>query len=705
MVRQRPAGRAWRFRVWNRVIAVVVVPTVSGVAINQIVNNGVVSVPWVVVALSVGAVAVLVEQGTAEETPAAVGLPAVLDELASKALSEWTRELDEDLLAVRWRRSERNVGDHWDAVFPGLQIAEPPSLEGELPRIVEFYEGLPAHRLVVLGEEGMGKSVLARRLAARLLERRESGDAVPVVVGIGGWEPSDGGLLEWMAAEVCAQFPALAVPLPDGTTRALRLFKDELLVPILDGFDELPAASRRVALRPIKRAFPGPLLLISRGTEYEEAVWASGEVLTRAAVVELLPPSGRDLQDYLRLRTPPFRADLWYPVFDRLAERPDGPLAATLAKPLMAWLAVQTYAEGGANPVELLGIDDPDVLQRSLLDRLFQAVYDRDHIPDGSTQPPSVKARRTLSFLARRVLRTAPSEIAWWRLDQAVPVAIQASVGATVFGLLVATAVAVPSALTYTVRTALLWALLAFAVSATPVLALLLFGPRPADTAPPTVHLLPARGRRTAHGGDLLRRLAEGLTIGILAGVCAGVTVTAAVFPLRGTAAALGSGITIALVVATAILLGRALDAWLSRPVDIMTAATPGDLLRSARVSAMAQAAAGALAFGTAFAVTRGTIPAIAAATAAGLTRLTIGGLDQRLGRARLTTWSQYQLAHLWLAIRGHLPWRIMSFLEDADHRGILRRTGPTYHFRHGLLVDHLRAPDMAGQADQRGPS
>lgn len=34
-------------------------------------------------------------------------------------------ELDDELLVVRWKRSERNVGDHWDAVFPGVDAADP----------------------------------------------------------------------------------------------------------------------------------------------------------------------------------------------------------------------------------------------------------------------------------------------------------------------------------------------------------------------------------------------------------------------------------------------------------------------------------------------------------------------------------------------------------------------------------------------------
>lgn len=162
------------------------------------------------------------------------------------------------------------------------------------------------------------------------------------------------------------------------------------------------------------------------------------QILPRAAVVELAPPDSRDLRDYLRLRTPPFRAGLWQQVFTRLAEQPDGTLAATLAKPLMAWLAAQTYAHGPAEPAELLGFDDPDTLGRLLLGGLVPALYDRNHLPGGPTRPPGERAGRALSFLARRVARPGVTAVAWWRLDQLVPVAVQACVGATVFGTLVA---------------------------------------------------------------------------------------------------------------------------------------------------------------------------------------------------------------------------------------------------------------------------
>ena len=41
-------------------------------------------------------------------------------------------------------------------------------------------------------------------------------------------------------------------------------------------------------------------------------------------------------------------------------------------------------------------------------------------------------------------------------------------------------------------------------------------------------------------------------------------------------------------------------------------------------------------------------------------------------------------------AVNGNLPWRLMGFLEDAYLRGVLRRTGAEYQFRHARLQEHL---------------
>lgn len=47
-------------------------------------------------------------------------------------------------------------------------------------------------------------------------------------------------------------------------------------------------------------------------------------------------------------------------------------------------------------------------------------------------------------------------------------------------------------------------------------------------------------------------------------------------------------------------------------------------------------------------------------------------------------------LARIWLPLTGRLPWAVMTFLDDAYERDILRQTGAVYQFRHALLQDHL---------------
>src|SRR5207247_1673938 len=62
-------------------------------------------------------------------------------------------------------------------------------LHGRLDQIGEKYLALPHRRLVVLGEPGAGKTVLAILLTLSLLERRQSGEPVPVLLGLASWDP------------------------------------------------------------------------------------------------------------------------------------------------------------------------------------------------------------------------------------------------------------------------------------------------------------------------------------------------------------------------------------------------------------------------------------------------------------------------------------------------------------------------------------
>ncbi len=57
------------------------------------------------------------------------------------------------------------------------------------------------------------------------------------------------------------------------------------------------------------------------------------------------------------------------------------------------------------------------------------------------------------------------------------------------------------------------------------------------------------------------------------------------------------------------------------------------------------------------------------------------------------TAWGAWLLiCRIWLPLTGELPWRLLSFLDEANERGILRRAGPAYEFRHIRLQQYLAA-------------
>jgi hypothetical protein len=65
-----------------------------------------------------------------------------------------------------------------------------------------------------------------------------------------------------------------------------------------------------------------------------------------------------------------------------------------------------------------------------------------------------------------------------------------------------------------------------------------------------------------------------------------------------------------------------------------------------------------------------------------------------------VTTWGPWLIARTWLPLSRKLPWSVMTFLNDAHRRGVLRQAGGLYQFRHARLQHHL-----AGQYRRPHPS
>ncbi|GAB3890288.1 hypothetical protein GCM10029964_061560 [Kibdelosporangium lantanae] len=183
------------------------------------------------------------------------GVPGSLDELAVAVRAQWRAEerlrrlQDPAPMQTRWTVAGRELQDH------EANIGIPHRNDGgRLDDVADLFLRVPSGRLVVVGEPGAGKTVLALRLTLALVERRGAGDPVPVLLSLASWDPRREGLRDWLAARLVADYAGLV----RSGRFARELVETGRVVPVLDGLDEMPAAVRSAAVRRINAALhPG----------------------------------------------------------------------------------------------------------------------------------------------------------------------------------------------------------------------------------------------------------------------------------------------------------------------------------------------------------------------------------------------------------------------------------------------------------------
>ncbi len=378
----------------------------------------------------------------------ALNLSAVADQLASAIADQWQTEAAERRLndpypmPVRWKAADDALADSWESLrtlaSTGAGWASsattwasgPKELAGGDNQLADVLERVPTRRLVVLGEPGTGKTMLMIRLVLDLLSRRERGGTVPVLVSVASWDPTAEDLHSWLAAALMTAYPGLSAPAPQGcagNTRMEALLKASLIMPILDGLDEISDAVRSYAVSKINDALrPGEHLVVtSRTAAYLQAVQpAAGMGATlRAAVVELHPLEASEVAEYLRRSAAgAFAAARWDSV--AMALRNPGPLAETLTVPLMAGLARIIYNPRPGEqigllpePAELCSFTSRSAIEGHLLDALIPAVYRTG--PARARWTPG-RATRWFGFLARHLeYRIRNPDLNWWQLGRA----------------------------------------------------------------------------------------------------------------------------------------------------------------------------------------------------------------------------------------------------------------------------------------------
>ena len=154
--------------------------------------------------------------------------------------------------------------------------------------ILEVYE-MSEGELLILGEPGAGKSTLLLHLAQTLVQRAEQEEAhpLPVVLRLSSWAERRPALEDWMSDQL-----ALTYDVSQKLSR--QWVRDEQILPLLDGLDEMDAASRSACIAAInayhREHLLVPLVICSRRTEYEDAARHQKLALQRAVLIQPLTP-------------------------------------------------------------------------------------------------------------------------------------------------------------------------------------------------------------------------------------------------------------------------------------------------------------------------------------------------------------------------------------------------------------------------------
>jgi hypothetical protein len=698
-----------------------------------------------------------------------LSLAGVADEFAGTMQGQWQDEAvrrglnDPYPLEVRWAAVDTPLAEDWESLVTrasrgaarasarerGTWAAGPGELAEGNRGLADVLPLVPTGRLLILGEAGAGKTVLMVQLLLELLRRRHPGGQVPVLVPLDSWNPPEQNLGSWLAEQLTISTPALAAPAPAGfekATRAGALLADGLILPILDGLDEIPEGVRELAIKKINEMQPGLPMLVTCRTEPTGTGGPAGQPVVgsqfalQAAALQLCPLDSRAdaaaVRDYLS-RGHPHAAARWEPVVRMLGTRT--PLGQALTTPLMISLARLIYSpppdertgqtrrpDELPDPAELCDRDltDRAAVEHQLYDTFVPAAYQSGH----DRRWPPGKAEGWLRFLACQ----QGFEIEWWQLWHAVPAVVFAVAAGLWTGLAAGIATAIGRGLGHGIVSGV-----AVGAAAAPGAAL---------AGGLTVWLAAARWQRADGPGApgrfvLIRKAAPALLVGISAMLSLGLAYGLSSGNSSGLSAGLTAGLGPGLAgLAAGTAIGAAATVWRQPQPSggvhgrvgalSVTAGLLGGVSGGLAVGlpygpgyGVVSGVAMGLAFGLAFGLERRPPLAETATPAVTLARdrrtvLAIGvvpvvgtglvfglgfpilfaisvGLIVGLGFGFIvimlkTAWPLYALARIWLSLRGKLPWSLMTFLAGARDRGVLRQVGPRYQFRHQNLQQRL---------------
>ncbi|MGW2218206.1 NACHT domain-containing protein [Nonomuraea sp. NPDC001684] len=655
--------------------------------------------------------------GTPEEN-----LAAAKRTLAVIVAQQWETEAsiralgDPEPIPISWHLTDDpRLMDHLRLIGP-----EPLTFTASsdcVRQLAEDFRKLYRRRLVITGGPGTGKTTLAIQLLHELAgpDRRDD-DPVPVLVPVNDWDAATYPRLhDWLSTRLSRDYPALRAQ-RFGPGAAKALVDHGHVLPILDGLDEIPVQARAQVIGTLNRwlAKGDAFILTSRTEEFATAIDQAGDVLTAAAVITPASITAAAAETYLYTCLPPVPRHDWDPVWAALRDGSHPGLSRLTETALGLWLIRTVYITPAADPAPLTGplAEQEATLRRHLFDHLIPAVIDNrphsldpaDHFRPRTAWNPD-HARNYLAYLARLMHEHSTYDLAWWNLAQHTTspaeqrlviqrsgVAAGLTLGlavALLFGFVGGPALDLEPGLEGGLPFGLMLGLI-------PGLMLGLMGAMDGPkvftwfTELPGYADLRLTGRTARFTKNVRFQLVFGLLLGQATTWLAG---GLAVIDAFGIAGGFAVGLPAGLVFALAL----GLIEWAERPASLTAAITPLSSWRADRTLTTLRTTipglVSALVAGLAGGFAAGPMVGLADGLAAGLAAGLVSGL--MLGRRH--AWLIYTLAIWRLAHEGHIPRKLMDFLDDAHRLGLLRSVGPIYQFRHATFQDHLAASITEG--------
>jgi hypothetical protein len=426
----------------------------------------------------------------------------------------------------------------------------------------------------------------------------------------------------------------------------------------------------------------------------------------------------------------------------RLDEAPDGPLAAVLTTPLMLWLTRSIYEQSSSDPSELTDVrfQRQEAIEEHLLEGLVPAVYSRRNELSGQSYDPN-KAQRWLVFLASHLNSASSQEFQWWQLSRAVAVArpftvaIRAALlfavawplglwvlrrdGSGIGRLDVAHVLRGPIGPEFLPSVSFFYSYCFHAIHP-----LILHGPLDVIIRSESWHSFPSLNIQIAllgalagfglHGSEPLRPRSSKISLGAFVSGAIESLFAAAVLTVYLLMIAIGGGGPTKAPTASdafyryfkhfladiyhmphVLLLIFLVYCWImSDSLQGTVTAAPGPVSPARGLHADRRAT---LLGRTLTAIFRTVLVwlvfGITAALAYSIYRMVCLLFAIFLGRLEGGSASDYfSEARIWLACTRRMPWRMMGFLSDAHQRGVLRRVGSVYQFRHLRMQECLSA-------------